>query len=315
MKTLLLIDGHAVIYRAYHALPELTTSSGELANATYGFSRILLTVIRDFEPDYIAVVFDHPKPTFRHQDFEEYKAHREEMPDDLRPQVEKIKQIVSVLNVPKFEVAGYEADDLIGTLMKQLCENGKGVEGLVVTGDKDLLQLVNDRVHVFIPGRGKYSVDTEYDPHMVQQKMGVTPEQIIDLKALMGDSSDNVPGVKGIGKKTATKLIQTFGSLEKVYQRVAEIEKDIADGLKNTDQVIKGAVLRKLIAGKESAFLSQKLVTILQDAPITLDLDACKVSGYDKNQALQVFEELGFKSLMKFLPADDFELGLQEALF
>lgn len=308
-KIFLLIDGHALIYRAYHAFPELTTPEGQLVNAVYGFTRILLTSIRDFEPEYIAVAFDSKEKTNRRLTFEEYKANRAEMPSDLIPQIDVVKQMVDVLNIPRFEIAGFEADDLIGTVCRQISESHSDVRSLVVTGDKDLLQLVNDTTRVFIPGRGQRSVDTEYDKEVVKQKMGVRPNQIIDLKALMGDSSDNIPGVKGIGKKTAAKLIQAYESLDNLYREV-----DLLD-LGENSGLLKGAVLTKLRDGKDSAYLSQQLATIELHSPIELDLPACKVSGYDKNDACELLEQLGFKSLMKLLPSDDFELGLQEALF
>ncbi len=334
----LLIDGHALIYRAYHAFPELTTPTGQLANAVYGFTRILLKSLRDFEPEYLAVCFDSKEETNRKKEFNDYKAHRSEMPDDLKPQIQMVKDVVDVLNIPRFEVAGFEADDLIGTLCRRVSRQqamptgrqavGSSTHTLVVTGDKDLLQLVDDSTSVFIPGRGRFSVDTEYDAAMVVKKMGVIPEQIVDLKALMGDASDNIPGVKGVGKKTATKLIQAFGDLEGVYEAVGSSQQAVGyeklkvrnekkeSSIPNTQPLIlKGALLKKLIQDKDNAFLSQKLATIDTDAPIDLDLPACKVSGYDKQEALEKFDELGFRSLTKMLPKDDFELGLQDALF
>ena len=305
-KVFVLIDGHAIIYRAYHAFPELSTPSGMLANAIYGFTRILLTVIRDFHPEFLAVTFDHPELTFRHQQYAEYKAHREKMPDDLIPQVDEIKKIVKVLNIPQFEVTGFEADDLIGTLSREGEARSDDVEMMIVTGDKDLLQLVTGHTHVFIPGRGKHSVDIEYDPETVKRIMKITPDQVPDYKALMGDPSDNIPGVKGVGPKTAAALIEQFNDIEHLYQA---LETD-ADSTK-----LSQGLINKLITDKESAFLSKQLATVDRHAPIKLDLPACMVSGYDKEQAVTALEELGFKSLIKLLPADDFELGVQSALF
>jgi DNA polymerase-1 len=300
----MLIDGHAIIYRAYHAFPELTTPTGMLANAIFGFTRILLTVIRDFKPRYLAVAFDHPEPTFRHKDFAAYKAHREKMPDDLIPQVDEVKKIVTTLNIPQFEMGGFEADDLIGTLSLQSELLADEVETLIVTGDRDLLQLVTDHTHVFIPGRGKHSVNTEYDPATVLQIMGITPEQVTDYKALMGDPSDNIPGVKGVGPKTAVTLIKEYGCIEKLYEVIDTGTIDL-----------KPALLEKLVRDKDSAFLSKKLATVERHSPIKLDLNSCRVSGYDKDEAAEVFEGLGFKSLIGALPADDFEIGVQNALF
>lgn len=308
-KVLLLIDGHALIYRAYHAFPELTTSQGVLVNAVYGFTRILLTSLRDFEPDYWGVAFDHPKKTFRHEEYQDYKATRAEMPDDLKPQIEIIKGVVKALNVPQFEVPGFEADDLIGTVSLQ-AKAEEGLETVIVTGDKDVLQLVDDQVTVFIPGRGKFSHDVEYEPETVKQKLGISPAQVIELKALMGDASDNIPGVKGIGQKTAVKILESYPTIDLLYQRIDHLQ---ATG--ESDPLLKGAVLSKLIEGRDSAHMSRQLATINRESPITLDLEGCKVSGYSKQAVTDVFEELGFMSLVPLLPADDFELGVQEALW
>jgi len=303
----LLVDAHAVIYRAYHALPDLTTPDGKLANAVYGFTRILLTAIRDLDPKYMAVAFDHPTPTFRHKEFKDYKAHREEMPDDLKPQVGMIKEVVEKLNIPQFEIDGFEADDLIGTLALQA--KGQKKEVVIVTGDRDIFQLVQDGIKVWLPSRGKIEA-AEYDSQAVKVKMGVRPDQIVDLKALMGDSSDNIPGIKGIGPKSAAKLLVEFETLEKLYDQV-----ELAQQGNVNHPLLKGGLLTKLIEGKQSALLSQQLAQIELDVPIKLDLPSCKVSGYDKEQILELFEQFGFRSLAKLLPADDFELGLQNALF
>lgn len=301
----ILIDGHALIYRAYHAFPGLTSPKGILVNAVYGFSRILLTVIRDFQPEYIAVAFDHKGKTKREDDFAEYKAHRPEMPDDLKPQIEIIKQVVDALNIPRFEVEGYEADDLIGTIACHLAELKEQQVGVtIVTGDKDLLQLVRPGIDVYMPSRMKGQGDINYQRQQVFDKLGVYPEQVVDLKALMGDASDNIPGVKGIGKKTAATLIQTFQSLDQLY---AAIE--------NESSGLKGAVLQKLIDGKESAYMSQKLATILCDIPIDFKLEDCRVTNYDKHAVASLFEELDFKSLKQLLPKDEFENSVQGALF
>jgi DNA polymerase I len=307
----LIVDGHALIYRAYHAFPGLTNKHGQLVNAVYGFARILLTAIRDFRPLYVTVAFDHPLPTFRHQAFENYKAHRPEMPDDLKSQIAIVKQVVTALNIPQFEVPGYEADDLIGTVARQAAElvinrRQPHLMTLIVTGDRDAFQLVNEYVHVWMPARGKGQLDTEYDAEGVKTKMGVTPEQIIDLKALMGDASDNIPGVRGIGEKTAVKLIQELGSLEGVYQALANNK---ATG------VIKPKAQEMLMTDKDSAYLSKDLATINTQAPITLELEKCRVTGYDKQTAISLFEELDFKSLISLLPIDEFEMGIQDALF
>ena len=305
---MILIDGHALIYRAYHAFRDLSTSSGILVNAVYGFSRILLTVIRDVEPEYIAVTFDCAKPTFRHADFVGYKANRAEMPDDLKGQIDLIKQVVTAMNIPEFELPGYEADDLIGTLARQLDElrakKATSPEApdltVIVTGDRDSFQLVTDTTHAWLPGRPPKIPDLEYGPAEVKTRMGVRPDQIVDLKALMGDASDNIPGVAGIGEKTAIKLMQEFDTLEKVYTSLDQIPEKLA---------------KKLAEGHEEAILSQQLATIDQHAPITLDLAACRLAGYHKQDVEELFEKLEFQSLLKLLPADEFETGVQHALF
>lgn len=314
----LIIDGHALIYRAYHAFPDLTTPTGQLANAVYGFTRHVLTAIKEYKPEYLAVTFDHPKPTFRHADFVDYKANRAKMPDDLISQIGMIKEVVETLNFPIFELEGYEADDLIGTLTAQLsalnAEQARDIMGLIVTGDRDSFQLVDETTHVWLPGRTKSQTDTEYDREGVCQRMEVCPEQIVDLKALMGDASDNIPGVAGIGEKTAIKLLQAFDSLEKLYQVV---EGSIPESELSAEQqaILKEKVRARLVAGKESAFLSQKLAQIDRAVPISLDLEACRVCAYDKQKAKALLEKLGFKSLLSALPADEFELDIQAALF
>lgn len=302
-ETFLIVDGHALIYRAFHAFPKtLVSADGQLTNAVYGFSRILLKSIQDFEPKYLAVAFDHKEKTFRHEKFVEYKAHRPEMPPELISQSEIIFGIVEAMNIPIFRQAGFEADDLIGTLT--LANEAKGIDNLVVSGDKDLFQLVTDKTHVFIPGKGKFSTDKEYTPSEVEKKMGVTVDQIVDLKALMGDASDNIPGIKGIGPKTAVGLLQKYKTLENLYKSLESGESDLSSQIK-----------AKLVLGKESAFLSQELATIKRDISIDYDLVNCEVRSYDKQKIVQIFTEYGFKSLLKVLPNDQFEESLQESLF
>jgi DNA polymerase-1 len=310
---LLLIDGHALIYRAFFAFPSLTTKEGKLVNAVYGFTRVLLSVLRDQNPIYIAVAFDTPKPTFRHTDFVGYKAQRKEMPETLQPQIAEVQRVVEALNIPQFGIDGYEADDVIGTLAKQVTKGcgdpEHGTHVLIVTGDKDAFQLVNECVHVLVPPHGK-SGEQEFDAAAVTTKMGIGPHQIIDYKALAGDPSDNIPGVKGIGAKTAVRLLQEFGSLDQMYQEI----KDQTDKVKNS-KVLKGATLTKIADGYESAKMSQKLATIDTNVPINVSLDDCRVAGYDKKKAHDLFESYGFKSLHQFLPPDDLENDIQASLF
>ncbi len=309
-KHFILIDGHALIYRAYHAFTMLTTSTGVQVNAVYGFARILLTVMKDLDPEYMAVAFDHPKPTFRHAEFDGYKATRAEMPLDLQPQVALIKRVVTAFNIPQFELPGYEADDIIGTLATKISQQCKDqdVMTIIVTGDRDAFQLVDDCVHVWMPARNKQGGDVEYDAAGVKEKMGVRPNQIIDLKALMGDASDNIPGVPGVGEKTAVKLLQHFDTLDNIYQHIADHDTD--DG-----KILTPKLIEKLATGHQNALLSKQLATIDTQVPVTLDVEACRLSSYKKDDVVTLFEEFEFRSLLRMLPPDEFELGVQNALF
>lgn len=306
-KKFLLIDGHALIYRSFFAFPkQFVTPQGQLVNAVYGFSRILLTAIRQIEPLYMAVTFDHPAPTNRVKDFEFYKIHRPKMPDELRPQIDIIRSVVEALNIPQFQLEGYEADDLIGTINALVEERDRTLLTIILTGDKDMFQLVDNDTHVLLPGRGKDKEALEYDAVLVEGKIGVKPAQVPDLKGLMGDSSDNIPGVKGIGPKTAAALIARFGSLEKVYEAVDS---------KTEDPILTPAVVGKLMLDRPNALLSKELATIMKAAPIQFNLDDCAVTYYDKEKVVKVFQELNFKSLLSLLPKDAFETSVQEALF
>lgn len=306
-RTFLLIDAHALIYRAYFALPNLTDPEGHLVNAAYGFTRMFLTAISHFEPEYSAVCFDHKGETLRKKQYEAYKAQRAQMPDDLIPQIALVKELVDVLNVPRFEIEGYEADDLIGTINRKVEHLDKSLLTVIVTGDQDMFQLVDNDTHIWMPARGKKQGDMEYDRALVEKKMQIRPNQVVDFKALSGDVSDNIPGIKGIGKKTATKLINRFENLAKIYEF---LEKN-----PNGDDLIKGALLKRLKEGKESAFLSQDLATISTEVDIDFALEACRVTAYDKTKTIQLLNKLGFKSLIQLLPTDAFEHSVQEALF
>ena len=230
-KRLVLIDGHSILFRAFHAYPPLTTYSGELVNAVYGFTSILLSLIRELEPSYIAVAFDRPEPTFRHKQYKGYKASRPKPPEELIKQQERVREIVEILNIPIFEKAGFEGDDLIGTLAKQAEKKKGDLEAVVVTSDRDLLQLVdNDKVKVYIPARGKQRA-VLWNADKVMEKHGLTPEQLIDFKALAGDAFDEIPGVRGIGLKTATKLLQQFGGLESIYKNLSKVRGELGESV------------------------------------------------------------------------------------
>ncbi|NKQ37245.1 MAG: DNA polymerase I [Chloroflexi bacterium] len=283
---LVLIDGHALAYRMFYALPleAFSTKEGEPTNATYGFMRTVLErLFADNPPEYFAVSFDLGR-TFRDDLYAEYKATREKMPDELRRQIDRIKQIIRAMNIPILELEGYEADDVLGTVARQA--EPLGVPSHIITGDRDLLQLVDENTRVELPARRGNLQPEVYDPEKVTEYFGVRPSQVVDWKALVGDTSDNIPGVRGIGKKTATKLLNEYETLENIYANI---------------EAIKGALQKKLIEGKEAAFLSQKLARIVTDAPITLELEACVAHDFDANEVLALFRELEFRTLTKLL--------------
>jgi DNA polymerase I len=287
MKTLILVDGHAILHRAYHAYPHLTTSQGELINAVYGFTSIILSALNQFEPDYVAVAFDKKAPTFRHKEFKEYKAHRPETDKELVDQIPRVYEVVKSLNIPIFAKNGYEADDIIGTIARQ-AERSKNLEVVIITGDKDALQLLDDQVKVFMPGRGKIP-SKMYDQKLFKEKYEFDPIYLIDFKALAGDPSDGIPGVRGIGPKTAQKLIKKYQLVEKVYEHLGKAD-------------LKPNMLSKLKSSKKLAMLSKKLATIETKAPIKLDLQKCCLLDYDKDKVKSLFEKLEFTSLISKLP-------------
>lgn len=296
MKRLVLIDGHAILYRAYYAFPQtLKTRRGELVNAVYGFTKMLLGVIEDLKPVYLAVAFDLPKPTFRHKEFIGYQAQRPTMDAELKNQIERVYQVVRALNIPIFTAEGYEADDVIGTLASQAAK--KKTETVIVTGDKDIMQLVRGKIKIYAPVKG-FSNAKLFGQKEVQELLGVKPKQIVDYKALVGDSSDNYPGVHGIGPKTAVKLLKEYEDLDTIYKRIEKIEERVA---------------KKLAEGAESAALSRKLAQIVIDAPVKLNLKACRVHDYDEEKAKKLFGELQFKSLIKKLPGVEKEEEKKEA--
>ncbi|MDO8240524.1 MAG: DNA polymerase I [Candidatus Moranbacteria bacterium] len=285
-KKLVVIDGNAIIHRSFHALPPLSTKSGELVNAVYGFASTLLSVIERFQPDYIIATFDLKAPTFRHEEYAEYKATRTKAPDELYAQIDRVKELVRAFNIPIYEKEGFEADDVIGTIVTQSKKLNAGIENIIVTGDLDTLQLVNDTTKVFALRRG--ITDTVlYGAPEVFERFGLRPDQMIDYKSLRGDASDNIPGVKGIGEKTATTLLQKYDTVEKVYENIAEI---------------KGAVKDKLEKNKVLAFKSKWLATIVLDAPVQLDLEKAVTREFDRPTIVRLFQELNFFSLIKRLP-------------
>lgn len=323
MKKLVLIDGNAILHRAFHAYPGLTDPKGNLVNAVYGFSSMFLKILQDQNPDYIVVCFDRPTPTFRKQLYVGYQAKRPQMDEGLSLQIVKVHDVLEKMGVAMFEVDGYEADDLIGTLATQAVkknddrklkvedsilkiENGSSIhpqssnlknpssiihhlpsniEVLIVTGDRDMMQLVNSHVKILMPLVGM-TTTALYDSKAVEEKFGLKPHQFIDYKALVGDASDNYPGVSGIGPKTASNLLKEYETFENLYEHIAELPEKIS---------------LKLANDAEQAALAKKLATIVTDAPITLDLEKCSIEQFDIDGAREAFEGFGFNSLIRRL--------------
>lgn len=296
VKKLILIDGNAIIHRSYHALPPLTTKKGELVNAVYGFATTLFNVINKFKPDYIIATFDLAGLTFRHEEFTDYKAHREKAPDELYAQIERVKELVSAFDIPIFEKQGYEADDVIGTVVRISEECKDPIENIIVTGDLDTLQLISPKTKVFTMRRG-LTDSVLYDEEKVRERYNLRPDQLIDFKGLRGDASDNIPGVKGIGEKTAIDLLSKYETLEQVYRNISEL---------------KGAVKDKLERDKMMAIKSKRLATIVRDVPIELDFSSLVVHKVDREKLTKLFKELEFFSLIKKLPGVAGELEEQE---
>ena len=276
--------GHAILHRAYHALPPLTAPDGTVVNAVYGFASMLLRVIHDLKPEYLMVAFDHAKPTFRKKLFKEYQSQRPEMDKNLVSQIDLVKRMVDLMGISVYGLDGYEADDVIGTITQQ-AEKSKeknNLETVIVTGDRDILQLANEKVKVYMPVKG-LSESKLYGMAEVEDKFGVKPSQMVDYKGLVGDPSDNYPGVAGIGPKTAVDLIKKFATVEAIYQNLDKIE---------------GKLKEKLLAGKENAFLSKQLATIVCDAPVEIDIAGAKLTNLDRPAVISFFEEMEFRSLI-----------------
>ncbi len=275
-RTLFLIDGSSYIYRAFFALPPLANSKGFPTNAIYGFVNMLLKVLREHNPELVAVAFDAPGPTFRHEAFAEYKANRPVMPEDLRAQIPYIKEITKALGIPILEKEGYEADDLIGTLVKKW-EHGKII---IISGDKDLMQLISPQVIMYDPMKNK-----RYEIKEVEEYFGVPPEKVTDLMGLCGDTSDNIPGIPGIGKKTAAELIRRFGSIEELLHNLAKVENP--------------KLRANLKSYSAQAFLSKELATLNFAAPINCQLQDLKKEPPDLPKLQHIFQEMEFAKLLK----------------
>jgi DNA polymerase-1 len=287
MTRLMLLDSNGLIYRGYHALPPLTTSKGELVNAVFGFCSILLRGIQDLQPEYVAACFDLPGPTFRHEQFADYKATRAPMPDDLRSQFPKVREVVAALRIPVYEMAGFEADDVIGTITRDMDARG-GIETTIVTGDLDMLQIVTPTTRLMTTRQGVDST-IYYDPARIWERFELRPDQMVDYKALKGDPTDNIPGIPGVGEKTAARLVGQFGSIEGIYERLDEVKPD--------------RLREKLVEAREQVLRSRELSRIVRDVPVKLDLEAARLSDYDRAEVVRLFREFEFRSLIDRLPA------------
>jgi DNA polymerase-1 len=297
-KKLIVIDGNALIHRSFHALPPtMTTKKGEMVNAVYGFTTALLKAIKEFKPEYVALTLDKKGPTFRHEEYKEYKATRVKAADELYEQIPKVKEVVKAFNIPIFEVSGLEADDLIGTIANKV--DGK-VEKIILTGDLDTLQLVNEHTKVYTMSRG-ISDSVTYDKAAVKDRFGLTPDQMIDYKALRGDPSDNIPGVRGIGEKTATDLLKEFKTLDGVYKYVESPKSKVQSHIKPRTVELLGQY-------KKDAYLSKKLATIKCDAKIDFKLEDALFSDFNKGEVVKILSDLEFKSLLPRVQ----ELGARE---
>ncbi|KSU83682.1 DNA polymerase I [Fictibacillus enclensis] len=292
---LVLIDGNSIAYRAFFALPLLNNEKGVYTNAVYGFTTMLLRILEDEKPSHVLVAFDAGKTTFRHKTFEDYKGGRQKTPSELSEQFPLIRQLLDGFGIKRYELESYEADDIIGTLSKQAAEGDWDVN--VYTGDKDLLQLVTENVKVTLTRKGISEVEA-YDLKQVEEKYGLTPHQIIDMKGLMGDPSDNIPGVPGVGEKTAIKLIKQFGSLEQTLDSI--------------DQVSGAKLKEKLIDNRDQALMSKELATITHEAPIEVSLKDAAYQGYEAERLLPLFKDLGFNSLLERIGGDSEQAMVSE---
>ena len=287
MEKFIIIDGNALLHRAWHAIPPLTTKKGVLVNAVYGFTSIFLNVIKEYKPNYLCATFDLKAPTFRHKKFADYKAKRVKQPNELYQQIFAIKEVLNAFNIPIYEKKGYEADDVIGTIVKSL-KNEKNIEKLILTGDLDALQLVDKTIKVLTFKKGIKDVKV-YDSKAVKERYDLSPDQMIDYKALRGDASDNIPGVPGVGEKTAINLISQFKTLDNLYKKLGKSE--LNDRLKE-----------RLEENKKQAYFSKELATIVLDVKINFDLQKTKWDYNDESKVYKIFQKYEFRSLLNKIP-------------
>ena len=301
-KRLVVIDGNHLIHRAYHAIQApLKTSAGEQTNAIFGFASMLLNIIELERPDYLAMTFDEKAPTFRHEAHEGYKATRAKAPDELYAQIPRIKEMIDSFKIPVYSKEGFEADDMMGTLAHKAIKDGLSV--YIVTGDRDLLQLVDPTIHVVFPHKG-YREPTVYDAKAVFEKFGVHPDQIVDYKALVGDASDNIDGVQGIGPKGASELLTQYKTLDGIYEHLG----DVSEGVR-----------KKLTEGKEAAYFAQSLSKIVTDVPCDFKKEDASTKKLDFLGLQKFFEKMEMRSLQgrlkKFMPAEALQSKEQMSLF
>ena len=294
-NTLIIIDGNSIINRAFYALPDMSNSDGLKTNAIFGFVRMMFKIIEDYQPTHMSVAFDKKAPTFRHKQYADYKAGRKKMPDELGQQLEPLKELLDKFNINRLELAGYEADDIIGTVAKLGEENNFKV--YIVTGDKDAIQLASHKTTTLITKKGVGEVE-EYNYDSVVERYEMTPTQFIDLKGLMGDKSDNIPGVPGIGEKTGIKLLKQYSTIENLIE--------------HTDES-KGSIKKKIEENKELALMSKELATIITNVPLDIKLEDLEYGDYNKDDVIEKFKEFGFTSLIsKLLEMDGGETSIKE---
>lgn len=286
---LLLVDGSALLHRAYHAYPPLTAKTGQVVGAVYGVASMLYSALVEVSPSHAMVAWDLPKPTFRHEKYVGYKAQRPKADQEMVEQIPIVKQVTTAMGILQCEVEGYEADDIIGTLSRTKIEG----DVIILTGDQDTMQLVDEHVLILTPPKGKLPAKM-YGVDEVKEKYGVAPCQIVDYKALIGDVSDNIPGVAGVGPKTAANLLKTFGTLERIYRDIKEVRLHFGE-----------IVAKRLMDGKESAFLSQDLSRIVVDMPLSTSLDSMEYQDVKSDLLKTTLEDLGFKSLVRRIWGDE----------
>ncbi len=289
---LLLLDSNSILHRAFHALPPLFNSKGEPTQAIYGGLRIVFKVLKEFSPKYLASAFDLPVPTFREEMFKEYKAQRPKTPKELTFQIEKFKEVLKAFSIPVYQKSGFEADDVIATISDLSLKENPNLRVIIVSGDLDLLQLVSEKIQVYTFKKG-VKEEVIYDLDRIKERFGLEPWQLVDFKALKGDVSDNVPGVKGIGEKTAKQLLAKFGSLEGIYQNLESALKERIITLKQ---------YQSLKANKDQAFFNKELLEVKRNLELNFKLEDCSWESYNKKEAFSILKELEFKSLLSKLP-------------